>query len=242
MDAMMDRIVAARRRRGAGAPPDVLDMMIAARDPGTGAPLSRLELRNNMLGFIIAGHETTALALTWALYLLAFDAAVQRRARAAAQDGLGDRAATAEDVPRLGYIRQVLDEAMRLYPPASVLSRTAKDHDMLHGRMIRPGKTVMVPVYALHRHRLLWDDPDAFDPGRFAPEAAKRRHRFAYIPFGAGPRICIGLQFALTEAVIVLATLLARFEFRLVPGFAPKPELALTLRPATGMPLRVTRL
>ena len=128
-------------------------------------------------------------------------------------------------------------ESLRLYPAAAFLSRTAQAHDTLCGREVRPGDTVMLPIYALHRHHLLWDRPDAFDPDRFdtAPD------RYAFLPFGAGPRICIGASFAMQEAVIILATLLARFRFRALPGRAPEPRMILTLRPHGGVVLNVSR-
>ena len=177
-----------------------------------------------------------ALTLAWALYLLAFDPAVQDRAAAEARAALGDRAATAVDLPRLPYVRQIVDEALRLYPPAAFLSRTARIHDSLGGREVLPGDTVMLPIYALHRHHLLWDDPDAFDPDRFAPGVT--RDRFAFLPFGAGPRICIGASFALQEAVIILATLVARLRFDLTAR-QPQPRMILTLRPHGGLWLSV---
>ena len=130
-----------------------------------------------------------------------------------------------------------MDEALRLYPPAALLSRTAVRRDALCGREILPGDTVMLPIYALHRHHLLWHDPDRFDPARFADPRAI--DRFAYLPFGEGPRVCIGASFALQEAVIILSTLLARFRFSPVAGRAPKPVLILTLRPEGGVWLQV---
>jgi cytochrome P450 len=195
------------------------------------------ELRDNLLTFIVAGHETTALTLSWALYLCAFDPAVQEAARAEAQGVLGDRAATAADVPALPLIRRIVDEALRLYPPAAFLSRTAQGPDELCGREIRAGDTVILPIYALHRHHALWQAPDSFDPGRFAD--ARAVPRFHYLPFGDGPRICIGASFALQEAVIILATLLVRFRFARVPGREPKPVMILTLRPEGGVWLQV---
>jgi cytochrome P450 len=121
------------------------------------------------------------------------------------------------------------------------MARTAQAEDEIAGVPVKPGETVMIPVYAIHRHRLLWDDPDAFDPGRFAPDAAAGRHRAAFLPFGAGPRICIGMGFATMEATIILATLLARLSFALPQGWRPTPRMILTLRPAGGMRLRVER-
>ena len=127
----------------------------------------------------------------------------------------------------------IVDEALRLYPAAGIISRTAQKHDTLCDREIRPGDTVMIPIYALGRNELLWDEPDAFRPERFADR--KAIDRYAYLPFGDGPRICIGASFALQEAVIILATLLGRFKFTPVPGREPKPVMILTLRPEGGV-------
>jgi cytochrome P450 len=198
------------------------------------------EIRNNLIAFLIAGHETSSLALTWALYLVAYDREVQARARRICGDALGTRAATYDDLPALGYVRQILEEAMRLYPPGGLMTRTAQADDLLPvGVEVERGDTIILPVYALHRHRALWDEPDVFDPDRFEPARAKARHRYAYLPFSAGPRICVGMGFAMAEMTIVLATLLARFELRLPDGFRPLPEMLLTIRPTGGMPLCV---
>ena len=169
LDAVVDRVIEARLRGGPSEPPDMLDALIAARDPETGRAMDAIELRNNLLAFILAGHETTALALTWSLYLLAFDQDVQARARTLARDVLGDRAATADDLEHLGYIRQVIEEALRLYPPAAMLRRRAAEDDRIAGRPVRTGALVVLPIFALHRHALLWERPNAFDPDRFAP-------------------------------------------------------------------------
>lgn len=231
---LADAAISERARRGPRVPPDLLDLLRAGVDPETGRSMNPAELRDNLLTFIVAGHETTALTLSWALYLCAFDPAVQARAAAEAQ-AAGPRI-TAADLPRLTYVQQIVQETLRLYPPAAFLSRTARRPDTLGGREIRAGDTVMLPIYALHRHHLLWDDPDAFDPDRFAPGI--ERDRFAFLPFGGGPRICIGANFALQEAAIILATLLARFDFALVPGRTPRPRMILTLRPDGGVWLR----
>ena len=134
-------------------------------------------------------------------------------------------------------VRRIVDEALRLYPPAAFLARTAMEPDSLCGREVRVGDTVILPIYALHRNALLWDNPDGFDPARFTHP--KSIDRFSYLPFGDGPRICIGASFALQEAVIILATLLARFRFTAIPGRAPKPVMILTLRPEGGVWLGV---
>jgi cytochrome P450 len=217
--------------------PDLLDLLLEGEDPKTGRKMTTSELRDNLLTFIVAGHETTALTLSWALYLCAYDPAVQAAAHDEARAVLGDRAATQSDIANLPLIRQIVDEALRLYPPAAFLSRTAQAADELCGREIRPGDTVVLPIYALHRHHMLWENPDQFDPSRFAdPKAVER---FAYLPFGDGPRVCIGANFALQEAVIILATLLARHRFSLVEGRAPKPVMILTLRPEGGVWLKI---
>ncbi|GAA6149692.1 cytochrome P450 [Pseudooceanicola nitratireducens] len=221
------------QRRQAKQPPDLLDLLIAGTDPETQRQMRGPEIRDNLLTFIVAGHETTALTLSWALYLLSFAPEQQERAAEEARTQLGDRAATADDVASMPFIRAVVDEALRLYPPAGILSRTAQQADTLCGREVRPGDTVMVPIYALHRNRLLWDNPDAFDPDRFMGGAPV--DRYAYLPFGDGPRICIGAGFALQEAVIILATLLARFRFEAVAGKTPKPVLIITTRPEGGV-------
>lgn len=236
---LADRAIEARRLAGASAPPDLLDLLLAGEDPETGQQMTTEELRDNLLTFIVAGHETTALTLSWALYLCAFDPAVQEEARAEAQSLLQGRAAKVEDLAALPLTRRIIDETLRLYPPAAFLSRTALAEDELCGREVRPGDNILMPIYALHRHHRLWEDPDSFNPARFAgPRAVPR---FQYLPFGDGPRICIGMSFALQEAVIILATLLSRYRFAPVPGREPKPVLILTLRPEGGVWLGVER-
>jgi len=234
MRKVADEAIEARRARGPDGVPDLLDLLLEGEDPETKRQMNTAELRDNLLTFIVAGHETTALTLGWSLYLCAFDQTVQDRARAEVQGALDGRtAATGEDVANLPFIRQIIDEALRLYPPAGMVSRTAMADDTLCGREIRRGDTVIIPIYALHRHHLLWDDPDAFRPDRFSDRKAVER--YAYLPFGDGPRICIGASFAIQEAVIILATLLARFRFTPVAGRDPDPVMILTLRPQGGV-------
>jgi cytochrome P450 len=232
-----DNAILTRRNRGASAIPDLLDLLLAGEDPKSGRTMTVDEVRDNLLTFIVAGHETTALTLAWSLYLCAHAPEIQAAARTEAQNALGDRAATTADIANLPLIRRIVDEALRLYPPAAFLARTAQKADTLVGREIRPNDTIVLPIYALHRHHALWDNPDAFDPDRFLTPPT----RFAYLPFGDGPRICIGASFALQEAVIILATLLARFKYSLIPGRTPKPVMILTLRPEGGLWLGVER-
>lgn len=233
MKAMADKAIDARAQRGHEGVPDLLDLLLEGEDPKTKRKMNTAELRDNLLTFIVAGHETTALTLAWSMYLVSFDQAVQDKARAEAQSVLQGRPARAEDVADLPYIRQIIDEALRLYPPAGIISRTALKHDRLCDRDIRPGDTVMIPIYALGRSNLLWEAPDAFRPERFADR--KAIDRYAYLPFGDGPRVCIGASFAMQEAVIILATLLSRFRFTPVPGKVPEPVMIITLRPEGGV-------
>ena len=238
MKRIADGAIDARAERGPSDTPDLLDLLLDGTDPKTKRQMNTAELRDNLLTFIVAGHETTALTPSWALYLMGFDQAVQQKARAEAQTVLQGRAATGADVENLPYIRQIIDETLRLYPPAGVISRTAQRNDTLCGREVRPGDTVMVPIYALGRHQQLWDQPDVFDPDRFKDR--KAIDRYAYLPFGDGPRICIGASFAQQEAVIILATLLSRFRFTPVAGKSPEPVMILTLRPEGGVWLTAT--
>lgn len=240
MKKLADQAIEARARRGNDGTPDLLDLLLEGVDPKTKRQMNTAELRDNLLTFIVAGHETTALTLAWSLYLMGFDETAQDKARTEAQTVLQGRAATAEDVENLPFIRQIVDEALRLYPPAGMISRTALKSDRLAGNEVKAGDTVMIPIYALNRNALLWDDPDSFRPDRFADR--KSIDRYAYLPFGDGPRICIGASFALQEAVIILATLLSRFKFSAVKGKDPKPVMIITLRPEGGVWLTAEKL
>ncbi len=238
MRAVADAAIEARTRSGPREVPDLLDLLLAGADPETGRRMTVAELRDNLLTFIVAGHETTALALSWSLYLLAFDPEAQERARDEVRAVLSGPP-TAEDVARLPFVRAVVDEALRLYPPGGMVSRSAQAADQLCGTRIAPGDTVILPIYALHRHFKLWDNPHAFRPERWENRPPDR---YAYLPFGDGPRICIGASFAIQEAVIVLATLLSEFRFTAVKGRAPNPVMILTLRPEGGVWLEAERL
>lgn len=238
MKSVADQAIEARQKRGPRDIPDLLDLLLAGEDPETKRTMNTAELRDNLLTFIVAGHETTALSLSWALYLCAFDQDVQNKARQEIKSVCGDHPATGGDVENLPYIRMIIEEALRLYPPAGIVSRTAMAEDTLCGREVRKGDTVMIPIYALHRSEALWEDPDSFKPERFADR--KAIGRYAYLPFGDGPRICIGASFAIQEAVIILATLLGRFKFEPVPGRDPEPVMILTTRPDGGVWLTAT--
>ena len=233
MHALANSVIEERQRHGGEGVPDLLDLLLEGEDPETKQRMSLDQLRDNLMTFIVAGHETTALTLSWAIYLMARYPEHQKRARQEAQSVLQGRIAGADDVPSLPFIRQVIDETLRLYPAAAIISRTAMAPDTLCGREVRPKDSVIVPIYALHRSHVLWGNPDAFDPSRF--ENPKSIKRYAYLPFGDGPRICIGASFALQEAIIILATLLSRFEFEMVEGKEPELEMIFTLRPKGGV-------
>jgi len=226
--------------RGEPAPRDLLTLLLEAADPETGKGLGDAEVRANIVTFIGAGHETTANALSWSLYLLSQD----ERARATIErevDGvLGGGAIEPDHLDRLVYTRAVIDEALRLYPPAPYMSRAAIGDDRIGDVHIPAGSMVVIAPYVLHRHRRLWDRPDVFRPERFLPEERGRIDRFAYLPFGAGPRVCIGASFSLQEAVIVLATIVRSIRLDLVEGHEVAPVQRITLRPRGGLPMRLT--
>ncbi|MFY9696695.1 MAG: cytochrome P450 [Xanthobacteraceae bacterium] len=240
LHADISRIVGARRAKGASPRPDLLDLLLAARDPEGGRTMTDTEAMMNLLTFIIAGHETTAVALTWTLWLLAKDQATQQRVADEVAAVTGGKAIGPGETEGLNFSRQVIQEAMRLFPPAPAVSRHPKAAVVFGGITLGPRTRVHVPIYALHRNAQLWDAPNAFDPDRFAPDRAKARSRYAYLPFGGGPRICIGAGFAMIEATAVLATLIRAFRFHPVSGHKPKPLARVTLRPEGGMPLHVT--
>jgi cytochrome P450 len=229
--ALMDEIVAARLREPpSDQPRDLFDVLLAARDPETGAAFSQAQLRDQMATMIVAGHETTALTLFWSLYLLASAPAEQDRvAQEAGAVDLSVEAAGAA-LPKLPYTRAVVNEALRLYPPAAAIARVSVAADQVSGVTIPGGSLIMISPWVLHRHVRLWNEPDAFDPTRFLGDKPQA-HRFAYMPFGAGPRICVGAQFALAEAGLVLAMLTRRFEFALADDTPVLPITVITTQP-----------
>ena len=242
-ESAIDTIISARRERIAadpdGAPRDILTFLLNAADPETGEALSEAEIRANILTFIAAGHETTANCISWSLFLLSQSGEWRERVQAEADrefggapDGLADR---------IVETRAVIDEANRLYPPITAISRVALGRDELAGEPIKPGTMIVIAPYVLHRHRALWKKPDNFDPNRFLGDLRETIDRFAYLPFGVGPRICIGATFALQEASIVIGTIMRHFTLELVPGFTPWPVQKVTLRPKSGLPMIVRR-
>jgi cytochrome P450 len=240
-DKAIDRLIGARGRAGDAQPKDLLARLIAARDEETGGGMTAQEVRDQIVTIFMAGHETTALALTWTWYLLSLHPAVEAKLHAELASVLAGRTPRHDDLAKLPYARMVIEESIRLYPPAHTLSRTAVADDEVLGHRVPKGATVLIVPWLLHRKAKLWDEPLHFDPERFAPERAARRHRFAYIPFGAGPRICIGAAFAMAEATLILATLAQRYCLRLKPGFPVEPQGLITLRPRHGMQMVLER-
>jgi cytochrome P450 len=230
-----------RRRASGGQQKDLLGLLLAARDPETSRGLSDTELRDNVVTFIGAGHETTALTLTFALYLIANAPEVQDRLVREVLDVCGDRSIDAAMVDDLVFHEQVIKEAMRLYPPVALIDRVATQDTNIGDVEVKKGDFAFNLIYIMHRHKTLWESPERFDPERFSPENAKKLHRFQYMPFGAGPRICIGMKFAYMEAVAMLATLVR--DLRWLPNAAHtvEPNIRITLRPEGGMPLFVEK-
>jgi cytochrome P450 len=218
---------------------DLLAILIHARAmEGGGGPADR-RLQDQIMTFLMAGHETTSKALTWTFYLIDQHPEAAGRLRAELREVLGGRAPTYDDLPRLPYLGMVVDESMRLYPPVWLMSRVCQGEDAIDGYRIPPGTLVIVSPYVLHRHPRYWPEPKTFDPERFHPERAPARPPYAYFPFSGGPRLCIGRPFAAAETRLVLATVAQRFALRLVPGHAVEPEALVTLRPRHGMPMTI---
>jgi cytochrome P450 len=242
-EAAIDDIIATRRRRMAEEPDavarDILTLLLNALDPETGNRMAEIEVRSNILTFIAAGHETTANLLSWSLFLLSQSAEWRERVEAEAGRELHGPPATLGD--RLVETRAVIEEAARLYPPIAAMSRVALGPDDLAGTKVKRGSLVVIAPYVLHRHRLLWRDPNSFDPARFLGDARHAIDRYAYIPFGAGARTCIGSVFALQEATLVLANVVKNFRLTLAPGTAVWPLLRVTLRPDSGLPMVITQ-
>jgi enediyne biosynthesis protein E7 len=229
------------KRRQASTENDLLTLLLQAQDEETGESMTVSQVRDEVMTLMAAGHETTSNALCWTFLLLARHPDIEGRLREEYSRVLGGRAAQMEDLPQLPLTRMVLEESMRLYPPAWAFARQAIAEDEIGGYTIAKGAYVLMFPATTHRHPDFWERPDVFDPERFAPERAAGRHRFAYFPFGGGPRVCIGNQFALTEAQLILATVLSRCQFRLLPGVALVPEPLITLRPRGKLLMTVSR-
>jgi cytochrome P450 len=228
----------AERRSDIGEHSDLLALLMAARDPESGEGMSDSQLRDEVLTILVAGHETVATALSWTWYLLAQHPEAEARLHDELDRVLSGRMPSYADLAELKWTRMVIEEAMRLYPPAHTIARMALGEDRIGGVRVPAGALITINIYVTHRNPNLWTAPERFDPERFAPAATAQRHRFAYLPFGGGPRICIGNAFAMTEAQVILAAVAQRLRVRLVPSHAVEPIGLLTLHAKTG--IRVT--
>jgi cytochrome P450 len=240
LQGAVDHIIRERRRTSTDGG-DLLSMLMAARDEETGESMTDLQIRVEVTTFLLAGQETTALALTWLWYLLSQHEQPRRRLAEELDTVLNGRAPQYEDLANLPYTRMVIDESMRLYPPAWGFSRQALEDDSMGGYDLPRGWLVFVTPYVLHRLPAHWEDAEQFDPERFSPARSAGRSKFVYIPFGAGPRQCIGNHFAMIEMLLVVATLAQRFSPRLVPGHPVEPQALITLRPRYGLPMHIER-
>jgi cytochrome P450 len=218
---------------------DIFSRLRQARHPETGEGISSELLLDSLLTFMMVGHESTAKALTWTLYLLSQSDGWAERVRREVEQVAGTEPIAAKHIEQLQVTQQVVKEALRLYPPVPSICRHAARDVELGGRKIPAGTLVNIPIYVLHRHRQLWADPDSFDPDRFAPANAATMSRMQFLPFGAGPRTCMGSAFATIEATTVLATLIRGARFRLKPGHVPTPISRVTLGPQGGMPMSI---
>jgi cytochrome P450 len=237
----IDAMVARRRLQGriSSDTPDLLTLLIEARDPQTNEPMAQDELRANILTFIAAGQETTANLITWSLFLLSQSVEWQERVAAEAQRTADTP--TQKLAAQLVETTAVINEALRLYPPITAISRSAIGADEFSGQQIKRRSMVVISPYVLHRHRSLWERPDVFDPTRFLGPARESIGRFSYLPFGIGPHTCIGGSFSMQQAALAIASIAKNFRLTVAPGHKVWPLQRMTLRPAGGLPMVVTR-
>lgn len=240
LDAIVRDIIADRRKHNEDQG-DLLSMFMSAYDAETGARMNDIQLRDEVMTMLLAGHETTALALTWTWYLLAQHPIMERNLHAELDTVLQGRTPTVDDLSHLQYTRCVLQESMRLYPPAHSFNRQAIAEDEIGGYYIPAGAHILIQPYVVHRHPAFWEQPEMFDPERFSPERSKGLHRYAYIPFGGGPRQCIGQSFAMTEAQLVMATVAQRYRLRVMPKHPVETAPLITLRTRHGLKMTLHR-
>ncbi|HEY2665161.1 MAG TPA: cytochrome P450 [Candidatus Binataceae bacterium] len=238
--ALVLDIIAQRRREGRDYG-DLLSMLLAVRDEETGEGMNDEQLRDEVLTLILAGHETTATLLSWIWYLLSQHPDVEAKLHAELDEVLGGRMATMADLANLNYTGMVVDEAMRLYPPVWAIGRAAIDDDEIMGYRIPKGSNLALSQYYAHRHPVFWENPERFDPERFSAERSGGRPRYAFFPFGGGPRMCIGNIFALTEAQLVIASVAQRYRLRMIPNHRIELQPLVTLRPRYGVKVTLER-
>jgi cytochrome P450 len=237
LDAVVYSLIDGRRESGEDRG-DLLSMLVQARDEN-GEGMSHRQLRDEVMTFLVAGYETTARALSWAFYLLDQNPDEGRKLREELARVLGGDTPSYEDLSRLSYTKMFVQESMRLYPPAWGLARRAKGEDEIQGHRIPKGSRLIISSYVTHRHPAFWEKPEKFEPERFTPELSENRPRYAYFPFGGGPRQCIGVNFATMEATIITAMVAQRFGLTLVPGHPVEPQADITLKPRYGLPMNL---
>jgi len=238
LEQVIYRIIAERRQQNADTG-DLLSMLLLARDEETGQGMDDRQIRDELMTMLLAGHETTANTLTWTWYLLSQHPEVEQRLYTEVDEVLGGALPTVEHLSDLKYTNMVLEEALRLYPPACILSRKAIADDELGGYPIPANSMIIVSPYAIQHHPKYWPDPESFDPERFTPEHIAERPHYAYFPFSSGPRMCIGSSFAMMEAQLILAMIVQRYRLRLVPGHPVEPQMLVTLRPKYGLQMTI---
>jgi cytochrome P450 len=239
-----DAVLTMIRQRGQqtdGRDDDVLSMLLNGRDEETGESMTERQVRDEVMTIFLAGHETTALALAWTWFLLSAHPDARRRLESELDETLGGREPTYADLDRLPFNRMVIEEAIRLYPPVWGFSRRALGSDQIGAYALPAGWLVLIVPYVLHRHPEYWEQPDRFDPERFSASQSAIRPKHVYLPFGAGPRHCIGNHFAMTEAQLVMATLAAKFRLRLADSRPIRPQPLITLRPGGGIKMVIER-
>lgn len=238
LDTYVYRIIEERRRSGKEKD-DLIGMLLAARDEDTGEGMSDTQLRDEVMTLFLAGHETTANLLTWAWYLISTNLEVEQRLHAELDTVLGERLPTMADLQGLSYTRMIIDETLRLYPIAWLISRQPNQDDNVGGYRVPAGATVLVSPYVIHHSPAYWENPEQFDPERFSPERSTDRSHYAYFPFGGGPRQCIGNSFALMEAQLIIATIAQSYRLRLLPGEQVELKGAITLIPQNPIQMTV---
>lgn len=239
LDGIVLRLIEERRRDNVDRG-DLLSSLIMARDEA-GQGMSDDNVRDEIKTLLVAGHESPANALSWACYLLSLNPDKEELLATEVAEVLGDRRPAFADLPNLPYTRMVLEEAMRLYPPAWVVEREPLADDEIAGHRIKAGARVTMFMYQIHRHPDFWDDPEAFEPARFAPDNGNARHRYAFFPFSGGPRVCLGRDLSMVEMVLTLAMVMQRFTFRLDPTHPVVPLPSVNLRPQHGIRMRLER-
>ncbi len=235
IDGVLFGVIEERRKNPDVKHSDLLEMLMETEDLDTGEKMSDLQLRDEITTMVFAGHETTALALTWAIHLISDHPEVELKLIEETKRVTGGKALKMEHIPQLSYALQVLEETLRLFPPAWIVARRALTDDVIDGHKISKNDNIFISPYVMGRSEVYWENPEKFDPERFTKEKKKDIHKYVYFPFGGGPRLCIGNHFAIMEMQIILTKLYQNFKFKKKEGFQPIPDPLVTLRSKNGM-------